>query len=780
MIKKSKKIFSVFMTVITLVCCLSVFTACKKNKGNNNNSPAPVAITESMILLEYSSVEYNRTAKCPTVVLKNGETIIDATEYSVEYLNNVDIGTAKVTVSAVEGSAVVSGSAEKTFEITVAELPEIQAMDYSLYDGNENVPNVIISGLLSSDYDISWEYKSLTADDSTYQTLNKQENHFIQVGNYRLTAVGKGNYYGTRTAIYTIYNSFGDLNLSDNSFNYDGNQHLPEISITGLTKDTDYEVTFEYKAVGESDFSPYEIVADKLDAMFVDAGEYKVIATGKGIYGGVKEASFTINALTIPEISISSGTTYDRTSKTPSYTVGSLIENVNYTVKWEYRVFDGEYAEYVLSYEDANNFINAGEYKITVTGKGNYVGEKSAVYTISRDNLSATVSKNSYIYNGDKGKVNVSFYSPNNIFMNQYPRYTLYYSKGTFANVSDTEEWEEYLLDLNLDAGTYSLYAETDATNNYNSTVTPIIQFEVAKDELKGLPNLSAITYTYDGTSHDPQIVISSNLKSSGLVENVDYKLEWRIMKGGTETTYVPDKNNPANNFVGAGYYKVTLRAYGNYTISETSSILKETYFVINKAEYDNFTVSRTGYIYGKTKTDFVLKGVKGANGVETLGATITYQVQLADTTDWITVTKDTDLDAGRYLIRAIASGDDNYNEKYATVNNETVFVVAKGNLIKDNSDSSNNDYKLENVSMDNGLELSVSSSKENLNTLLETATIKYYYYLSGSTGSPIEFTDETVLDAGTYQIYAVISNIKNYNDYTTATISVIVADKNS
>lgn len=63
---------------------------------------------------------------------------------------------------------------------------------------------------------------------------------------------------------------------------------------------------------------------------------------------------------------------------------------------------------------------------------------------------------------------------------------------------------------------------------------------------------------------------------------------------------------------------------------------------------------------------------------------------------------------------------------------------------------------------------------------MLESATIKYYYYLSGSSESATELTDSTVLDAGTYQIYAVVSNLKNYNDYTTATISYTVADKNS
>lgn len=790
MIKKSKKIFSIFMVVILLVCCLSVFTACKKKGGDNSGgdtTPDPVAITESMISLEYSSVVYDRTEKCPTVVLKNGEATIEASQYSVVYENNTNVGTAKVKVLAVEGSTVVSGSAETTFEITIAEIPDVQPMSYALYNNAEQVPNVLISGLSLDDYDIIWEYKSLTDEDSAYQTLNKQENHFIQAGHYRLTVTGKGNYEGTKTAVYSIYYPFGDIVLASDDFieeeghryefNYDGDQHFPEISISGLVKDTDYELSYAYKPVGATEFSNYNFNAETDASSFTTAGEYKVIATGKGIYAGQKEAVFKINALSLDDVTftISSDTVYDKTSKTPTYTVGSLTENESFIATWQYRRFTGEFTNYTLNSNPSSNFINAGEYKLTISGRGNYEGTKTAIYTIARASLTATIYKNDYIYNGDKGKFDVGY----TINLAQNPKHKAYYAKGVFASVDATDTWAEYSLELDLDAGTYSIYAVTEPMGNYDSTTTAISTFVVMQDELKGLLNLAGREYTYDGSSYNPNFVISSNNKSSGLVEGVDYELAWTITDGTGTRLYTPDKDHPKKNFVDAGYYEVTLYAKGNYTISDPNQILTKTGFEITPANFDSFSVSRVGYAYGTTPTEIVINGGTGVNGVKTLNATITYQVRLSTSenvdSSWITITKDTVLDAGSYIIKAKASGAKNYNvlETTGLMTTNNLFVVSDGTLVSGS-------YYINEESLSSESSLKVTSSNGDYVALLSRASVKYYYYVSGSAGEAQELQNLSSLEAGSYKIYAIISGIKNYNDFQTATVSYTVADKNA
>ena len=757
--RKSKKIFNIFMVMISLVCCLGMFAACKKD----NDPPPAVAITEEMIELEYETVVYDRTEKKPTVVLKNGETTIGSSEYSVEYESNINVGTAKVTVKAKDDSTVVTGSASKEFAITVAELPDISALGYNVYNGESQVPSVSISGLLATDYDISWEYKELNADDDAYVTLNKATNNFVEKGDYKVTATGKGNYQGTKTAVYSIYNAFGNVTLSSSGIDYNGLSHIPTATVEGLTEGEDYEISYSYKAPGETEFTSYEIAEGKENSAFVDAGEYRVIATGKGIYGGEKYALFTIRAIDLPATTMSSGVVYDGTSKKPSYSVGSLTENQNYTIAWFYRPFGGTYTEYNLNALDSLNFISAGEYKLVVTGIGNYKGTQETVYTISRATLTATVSKANYTYNGEKGKLDVAVETTEN------PTKTYYYKAGEHTEIGDASEWAEYSLDLNLNAGVYSLYAVVSGFVNYEEITTPISKFEVYKDELKGIPNLSGAEYVYDGLSHDPQIQVYAKLGTQTLVEGVDYVLQWRRQYGGGlyDVEYTPDPEHPELNFVDEGVYSVKLYGYGNYTISDRTAITCETYFTISNATMADFSVQRQGYVYGTTPTDFELKGANGANGAVTLGATITYSVKRmgSDSNPWITITKDTVLDAGTYIIRATASGVANYNDKSTTSKaTEANLFTVSGAYLAENALS---------VSItDNDIEtLKVTGDA----TILEGATITYYYYISGSEGEPAVLEEDTVLSVGIYKIYAVVSNMKNYNDFTTDPVDYVV-----
>ena len=757
---KSKKIFNIVMVMISLVCCLGMFAACKKD----DDTPSVIDITSTMIELEYDTVVYDRTEKKPTVVLKNGDTTVSSSEYSVSYENNINVGTAKVTVAAKDGSTVVSGSASKEFEITIAELPDITSMGYAVYTGASQVPSVSISGLLSTDYDFAWEYKELGTDDDAYVALDKSVNNFVEKGDYRVTATGKGNYEGTKTAVYSIYNPFGNVTLNRTEENYTGASFTPVATVEGLTEGVDYEISYTYKAPGETEFVEYIVAEGKENDAFINAGEYRVIATGKGIYGGEKFALFTIKAKDLPAITISSGVVYDGLSKTPSYDVGSLTENQNYTIAWFYRPVDGEYTEYNLNQLAELNFINAGDYKIVATGIGNYKGTQEAVYTISRANVTATASKTNYTFNGQKGKLNVSIGG-----ISETPTVTYYYKAGDQAEIGDAATWAEYSLDLNLNAGRYSLYAKVEGLVNYNDTNSAITTFEVYKDELKGIPNLSGLEFIYDGQSHDPEIIVSSKLKATGLVEGVDYVLEWRRQYAGGvhDVVYTPDPTKPELNFVDEGVYSVKLYGYGNYTISDRTAITCETYFTISNATMDNFSVQRQGYIYGETPTAFELKNAEGVNGPVTLGATITYQVKKmgSDANTWTTITKDTKLDAGTYIIRAIASGVANYNDKYTTssATDANLFTVSGGYLAEN---------ALSLVITDNdAATLNVTGDE----TILDGATITYYYYKTGTADQSQELVDASALTAGLYKIYAVISNMKNYNDFTTNTVDFVV-----
>ena len=147
---------------------------------------------------------------------------------------------------------------------------------------------------------------------------------------------------------------------------YTGKELTPSVLVqngeTTLVDGTDYFITYKN--------------ADGIDSdgKFINAGSYVVTVTGIGDYYGTIEKTFTIlpKEFTFDTALDFDSASYDGTSKTPSLTVkdGEIIltENVDYTVSYTY----GE----DLEAKDFSNaeFIEAGNYKLVITGIGNYAG----------------------------------------------------------------------------------------------------------------------------------------------------------------------------------------------------------------------------------------------------------------------------------------------------------------------------------------------------------------------------------------------------------------------
>lgn len=76
-----------------------------------------IALTAENITLENDSYIYDGTAKKPGVTVTVGETTIPAEEYTVSYTDNIDAGTATVTITDKEGGNYMIGTASKTFKI---------------------------------------------------------------------------------------------------------------------------------------------------------------------------------------------------------------------------------------------------------------------------------------------------------------------------------------------------------------------------------------------------------------------------------------------------------------------------------------------------------------------------------------------------------------------------------------------------------------------------------------------------------------------------------------
>ena len=144
---------------------------------------------------------------------------------------------------------------------------------------------------------------------------------------------------------------------------------------TVLTEGTDYFLTFK-------DADGNKIFADSI----VQAGTYTVVVNGIGTYGGTKEIQFTVEPkqTTLSVTTGSASATYDGTSKTPTVEVKdgdqTLVAGTDYEITYIY----GE--ETTAKDFAGAEFVEAGSYKLVITGIGNYAGSTGeAVFEIKKD-----------------------------------------------------------------------------------------------------------------------------------------------------------------------------------------------------------------------------------------------------------------------------------------------------------------------------------------------------------------------------------------------------------
>ena len=122
---------------------------------------SPYSITSDNIFLEYYVIGHDGTEKEPGVTVKIGNFTVDPNEYTVGYENNVDVGTATVTVTA-KDNANIASNAQKNFEIVdknVLEITGISGPQTKVYTG---LP-VVLDGTLT----VGPNTDGITVDDLT-------------------------------------------------------------------------------------------------------------------------------------------------------------------------------------------------------------------------------------------------------------------------------------------------------------------------------------------------------------------------------------------------------------------------------------------------------------------------------------------------------------------------------------------------------------------------------------------------------------------------------------
>ena len=266
---------------------------------------APKTVTNAAVTLSQTSYAYTGRAFQPSVTVKDGTTVIPASEYTVVYTDNINVGTATVNVSdRAGGNYVVSGTA--TFTITKAALSGVSVSLIGwTYGDTAKTPTV--SGNLGN-ANVTYQYKAADAADETYTNVVP-----TNAGTYtvKATVAESANYAAaTATRNFTIVpkaiSKATVENIGEQEFT--GRTITPTVTVkdgTVVLTDADYSVAY---------------------ANNIDAGTANVTITGKGNYTGSTSVKFTIAQAAAPVVVDDSGATVTAPDTTKENVAGKLNE----------------------------------------------------------------------------------------------------------------------------------------------------------------------------------------------------------------------------------------------------------------------------------------------------------------------------------------------------------------------------------------------------------------------------------------------------------------------
>jgi len=221
-----------------------------------------------------------------------------------DYKDNVNVGTATVS-SDPAGKKITT-----TFEIKAADIADAEIAfdpEHASYHGIAQKPDVYVS----------FNGKSLT--ENTDYTLSWDKSGFRNADNYTATVTGKGNFEGTKDAVFRINPAEikeAGVTLDQNTFVYDGQPHNPTAVVIFegeiLTEDVDYEVYYlgANQIMKRENGEPVKFFGTgKENSDSINAGQYYAVVFGKGNFadnGRFACAPYTIEKATVTEPTIAS------------------------------------------------------------------------------------------------------------------------------------------------------------------------------------------------------------------------------------------------------------------------------------------------------------------------------------------------------------------------------------------------------------------------------------------------------------------------------------------
>ncbi len=431
----------------------------------------------------------------PSLTL-GGVPLVKGTDYTVEYTDNTDLGTATVTIKGI-------GNYNSTKTITF-KIVAVDINDATLSGIDSNY--AYIGTAITPEPQLVLDGKTLVKD--TDYTVAYSDN--TALGTATVTVTGKGNYTGVKTVTFEI--TAADVENAtvtgvDESYGYSGSAIEPAVTVTlggsTLVADVDYTVTYTDNTA---------------------LGTANVTVTGKGNYTGVKTVMFEITAADVENATITG------VDESYGYTGSAIEPTVTVTLSGITLVKD---TDYTVSY---TNNTALGTATVTLTGKGNYTGVKTVTFEITAADIAkATLSgiDKNYPYTG-------SAITPE-------PQLVL----NGKTLVKDTDFTVTYRNNINLGAAV----VEINGIGNYTGTKSTA--FTVIKANI-GTARVDSVNpeYEHTGAAIEPPPVVTLN--GVTLVKDRDYTVEYENnVEIGTATYKITGTGNYEGSITGS--FKITI-----------------------------------------------------------------------------------------------------------------------------------------------------------------------------------------------------------------------------
>ena len=367
-----RKLLALVLSVTMIFCAIPVFA----QEGSQVTEPEKTDISKAVVVLSDNAESQVYTGEAIvladdqiTVTLGGGTdavTLKNGTDYEVKYSNNVNAGTAEISII---GKGIYGGEVKAEFAITAK---QFTASDYpeviipTQNKGEEKMENVVVS----------WKGKTLV--EGTDYTVTGDNS---KAGTSEATITFKGNFEGTLIYQYNVVsNDIADAALYFNDLNakyiYSGTAKTPGITLVAdgnktLVEGTDYYITYLNN---------------------INAGEATIRVVGMGMYAGTVEKNFTIGKVALSDTEVF----FEQDAYAAT---GSAIE-AKFKVTLNGITIDEK--QYTAEYK---NNVNIGKASVVLTAaaNSNFTGTKTADFTIAAKaaaDLTVTLEKDTYDYSG--------------------------------------------------------------------------------------------------------------------------------------------------------------------------------------------------------------------------------------------------------------------------------------------------------------------------------------------------------------------------------------------